>query len=100
MSVSWLMVKCIISPFSTHGEKGQNKLLLNIVLMYSLWIHLVAFFQVVVMNCVQPANWKYCYRVDQWLIPDVVEGYQIWSGQKKVYQNEKDYLNSLDDSIE
>jgi hypothetical protein len=68
--------------------------------MYSLWIHLVAFFQVVVLNCVQPANWKYCYRVDQWLIPDVVEGYQIWSGQKKIYQNEKDYLNSLDDPIE
>ena len=68
--------------------------------MYSLWIHLVAFFQVVVLNCVQPANWKYCYRVDQWLIPDVVEGYQIWSGQKKIYQNEKDYLNSLDDIIE
>jgi len=68
--------------------------------MYSLWIHLVAFFQVVVLNCVQPANWKYCYRVDQWLIPDVVEGYQIWSGQKKVYQNERDYLNSLDDPIE
>ncbi|AOO10546.1 hypothetical protein RW03080701_177 [Synechococcus phage S-RIM8] len=68
--------------------------------MYSFWIHLVAFFQVVVLNCVQPANWKYCYRVDQWLIPDVVEGYQIWSGQKKVYQNEKDYLNSLDDPIE
>jgi hypothetical protein len=94
------MVRCIISPFSTHGEKGQSKLLLNIVLMYSLWIHLVAFFQVVVLNCVQPANWKYCYRVDQWLIPDVVEGYQLWSGQKKIYQNEKDYLNSLDDSIE
>jgi hypothetical protein len=68
--------------------------------MYSLWIHLVAFFQVVVLNCVHPANWKYCYRVDQWLIPDVVEGYQIWSGQKKIYQNEKDYLNSLDDIIE
>jgi len=68
--------------------------------MYSLWIHLVAFFQVVVLNCVQPANWKYCYRVDQWLIPDVVEGYQIWSGQKTVYQNEKYYLNSLDDPIE
>ena len=68
--------------------------------MYSFWIHLVAFFQVVVLNCVQPANWKYCYRVDQWLIPDVVEGYQIWSGQKKIYQNEKDYLNSLDDVIE
>ena len=68
--------------------------------MLSLWIHLVAFFQVVVVNCVQPVNWQYCYRVDQWLIPDIVEGYQIWSGQKKIYQNEKDYLNSLDDVIE
>ena len=68
--------------------------------MNSLWIHLVAFWQVVVMNCVQPVNWQYCYRVDQWLIPDIVEGYQIWSGQKKIYQNEKDYLNSLDDPIE
>ena len=68
--------------------------------MQTFWIHLVAFFQVVVMNCIQPANWKYCYRVDQWLIPDVVEGYQIWSGQKKIYQNEKDYLNSLDDVYE
>ena len=61
--------------------------------MYSLWIHLVAFFQVVVMNCIQPVNWQYCYRVDQWLIPDLVEGYQLWTGEKHPYQNEKDYLN-------
>jgi hypothetical protein len=52
------------------------------------------------MNCIQPANWKYCYRVDQWLIPDLVEGYEIWSGKKQPYQTEKDYLNSLDDQIE
>ena len=63
--------------------------------MYSFWIHLVAFFQVVVMNCIQPANWKYCYRVDQWLIPDLVEGYEIWSGKKQIYQNEKEYLENL-----
>lgn len=61
--------------------------------MLSLWIHLVAFFQVVVMNCIQPVNWQYCYRVDQWLIPDLVEGYQLWTGEKHPYQNEKDYLN-------
>jgi len=63
--------------------------------MYSFWIHLVAFFQVVVMNCIQPTNWKYCYRVDQWLIPDLIEGYEIWSGKKEVYQNEKEYLKDL-----
>jgi len=27
----------------------------------------------------------------------VVEGYQLWSGEKKAYDNEKDYLNSLKD---
>jgi len=52
------------------------------------------------MNCVQPVNWKYCYRVDQWLVPEVIEGYQIWSGQKQIYQTEEDYLNSLDDPLE
>ena len=52
---------------------------------------------VVVLNCAQPANWKYCYRVDQWLIPDLVEGYQLWSGQKHPYQTEKDYLEGQSD---
>lgn len=63
--------------------------------MYSFWIHLVAFFQVVVMNCIQPVNWKYCYRVDQWLIPDLVEGYEIWSGKTQPYQTEKNYLDGI-----
>ena len=60
--------------------------------MLSVWIHLVAFFQVVVMNCIQPVNWKYCYRVDQWLVPEVIEGYKIWSGQTHPYQSEREYL--------
>ncbi len=64
--------------------------------MNTFLIHLVAFFQVVVMNCIQPVNWKYCYRVDQWLIPDMIEGYKIWSGKTHPYQNEKDYLKGLE----
>ena len=63
--------------------------------MLSFWIHLTAFFQVVVMSCIQPVNWKYCYRVDQWLVPDLVEGYEIWSGKTHPYQTEKDYLQSV-----
>ena len=63
--------------------------------MLSLWIHTVAFFQVVVMNCIQPANWKYCYRVDQWLVPEVIEGYKLWTGETHPYQNEKEYLKDL-----
>ena len=31
----------------------------------------------------QPVNWKYCYRVDEWLIPDLVQGYKLWTGKNK-----------------
>ena len=60
--------------------------------MFTIWIHLVAFFQVVVMNCIQPVNWKYCYRVDQWLIPDLIHAWELKTGQKHIYQEEKEYL--------
>ena len=63
--------------------------------MYTIWIHTVAFFQVVIMNCIHPVNWDACYRVDQWLVPDLIEGYEIWSGSKHPYQTEKDYLNRV-----
>ena len=65
--------------------------------MYTVLNHVTAFFQVVVLNCVQPTNWEYCYRVDQWLIPEVVEGYLLWSEQKHPYQSEKDYLEGQSD---
>lgn len=65
--------------------------------MQTLIIHLVAFWNVVVMNCIQPVNWKYCYRVDEWLIPDLVQGYKLWTGEEKIYQNEKEYLESQSD---
>ena len=65
--------------------------------MQTLLIHLIAFWNVVVMNCIQPVNWKYCYRVDEWLIPDLVQGYKIWTGEEQIYQNEKEYLESQSD---
>ena len=65
--------------------------------MLTFWIHLVAFWQVAVMNCIQPVNWQYCYRVDQWLIPDLVHAWQIKTGEYVPYQNEKEYLESQSD---
>jgi len=62
--------------------------------MLSLWIHLKAFFMVVVLNCVQPVNWKYCYRVDQWLIPDLIHAWELKTGKYIPYQEEKDYLQN------
>jgi hypothetical protein len=65
--------------------------------MYSLWIHLRAFFSVVVVSCSHPVNWKHCYRVDQWLFPEIKQGYELWTGQTTPYQKEKDFLNSVDE---
>ena len=62
--------------------------------MLSIWIHLKAFFMVVVLNCVQPVNWKYCYRVDQWLIPDLIHAWEFKTGKYVPYQEEKEYLQN------
>ena len=63
--------------------------------MKTILIHLVAFWQVAVMNCIQPANWQYCYRVDQWLVPELHEGWKLYTGETVPYQNEKDFLKGL-----
>ncbi len=47
------------------------------------------------MNCVQPVNWQYCYRVDQWLVPEVHEGWKLYTGETIPYQNEKEYLDEF-----
>jgi len=53
-----------------------------------------AFWTVVVMNCVKPINWEYCYRIDQWLLPEISYGIQIYLDKehKLLYKSERDYL--------
>lgn len=63
--------------------------------MYTVLNYLAAFWSVVVMNCIQPVNWKYCYRVDQWLIPDLIYAWELKTGKTHPYQLEKDYLDGL-----
>ena len=59
--------------------------------------HLTAFWSVVIMNCIQPVNWQYCYRVDQWLIPEVMIGIQYYLDKDMnfLYITERDYLKNL-----
>ncbi len=63
--------------------------------MYTVVNYVIAFWTVVVMNCIQPSNWKYCYRVDEWLIPQVKEGIEIYLDPSLVYKNEREYLNTI-----
>jgi hypothetical protein len=53
---------------------------------------------VVVVNCIQPVNWQYCYRIDQWLIPDLVQGIEMYldKDQKYLYRDEREYLKTYE----
>ena len=63
--------------------------------MLTIINYATAFWSVVVMNCIQPANWQYCYRVDQWLVPEIVHGWKLRIGEIVPYQNEKDILKEI-----
>lgn len=56
--------------------------------------HVTAFWTVVVMNCIQSVNWQYCYRIDQWLLPDLYQGAQIYLDKRMdfLYKSEREYL--------
>ena len=62
--------------------------------MHTVVNYLSAFWTVVVMNCIQPVNWKYCYRVDQWLVPGVMEGVEILNDPSIIYKPEREYLKN------
>jgi len=65
--------------------------------MYTLINYATAFWSVVVMNCIQPVNWQYCYRVDEWLLPEISQGIKIYfdKNHNHLYQEEKKYLDSV-----
>ena len=65
--------------------------------MITIINHTLAFWNVVVMNCIQPVNWQYCYRIDQWLLPDLYRGVQIYidKDHKLLYKLERDYLKEF-----
>jgi len=64
--------------------------------MLTVTNYITAFWTVVVMNCIQPVNWTHCYRIDQWLIPDLYQGAQIYLDKNMdfLYKREREYLNN------
>jgi|TARA_B100001939_G_scaffold301076_1_gene277384 hypothetical protein len=65
--------------------------------MLTITNHLTAFWTVVVMNCIQPVNWQYCYRIDEWLLPDLRQGIEIYLDRNLdfLYKEERKYLDSV-----
>ena len=66
-------------------------------LMLTITSYLTAFWTVVVMNCIQPVNWQYCYRIDEWLLPDLRQGIEIYLDRNLdfLYEEERKYLDSI-----
>ena len=56
--------------------------------------YLTAFWTTVVIGCMDPYNFKYCVRVDQWLFPVVGDIMRA----REPYASEHRYLKSLEQS--
>jgi len=50
----------------------------------------------VLVPCIAvPENWKYCSRVDVWLIPEVQRGVEIYLDPSSIYAEERKYLQTI-----
>ena len=57
--------------------------------------YIVMFWSVVVMNCIQPINWKHCLPVHEWLIPELIYVWKMRTGEIIPYQVEREYLKNI-----
>ena len=65
--------------------------------MLTILNYVTAFWSTVVIPCTTvPANWEYCSRIDEWLIPDLISAWELKTGKVVPYQTEKEYLNGID----
>ena len=65
--------------------------------MLTILNYVAAFWSTVVIPCTTvPANWEYCSRIDEWLIPELISAWELKTGKVVPYQTEKEYLNGID----
>ena len=66
---------------------------------YVVWSYLTAFWTTVVVGCMDPYNFKYCVRVDQWLFPvvgDIMRAREPSASERR-YLDSLERSNGLDD---
>ena len=59
---------------------------------FVFWSNVTAFWTTVVLGCMQPVNWEYCVRVDQWLFPAIGD----YMRAREPYASERRILQSLE----
>jgi len=64
--------------------------------MLTILNYVVSFWSTVVIPCTTvSANWEYCSRIDEWLIPELISAWELKTGKVVPYQTEKEYLNGI-----
>jgi len=57
--------------------------------LITIGLYLTAFWNTVVVNCIQPVNWQYCSKdLDVWLWPEIQRGIDLMTGEERPYQEE------------
>ena len=59
------------------------------------WIYLSSFFNVVVLNCIKPVNWKNCENPQEWLFPEIHRGIKFMF-EPNIYESERESLRELE----
>ena len=58
-------------------------------------MYITAFWNTVVVGCINPDNWKYCAKdMDVWLFPEIQRGIDLLTGREIPYQEERSALQS------
>ena len=64
--------------------------------MHTIWNYTAVFFQMVFLPCITvPENWKYCSKVDVWLVPEIQRGVELYFNPSTIYKEEREYLENI-----
>ena len=64
--------------------------------MLTITNYIAAFWTVVVMNCIQPVNWKACAPVHEWLLPELEYAWKLKTGEIVLLGLIRNYFTSLE----
>ena len=65
-------------------------------MMATIWNYTLTFFHMVLVPCITvPENWEQCRKIDEWLLPDIQQGIEIYFNPSSIYQSEREYLRNI-----
>lgn len=95
--LGWTRPSCFYSMNQDRVKSTANtnffSFLFLFYCMYTYYIYISSFLQVMMINCFQPQNLNVCVRVHEWVPPYVSDLHHFHTNPP--YSNEQRYLDSL-----